>query len=177
MQWLGEAWRRLAFFFRRGQFERNLAEEMDEHLRMKEKDLQEDGMAPDEARQAARRRFGNAPLLRERSRDAWGLVWLDNLLQDLRYGLRQLRRNPGFTAVGVLTLALGIGANTAIFTLIDGIMLRTLPVAKPGELYRLGNTHQCCNIGGIQPHWSIFSFPLYEQLRDHTSELSQHRPR
>src|SRR6516162_6019515 len=87
------------------------------------------------------RRFGNDLLLREESRDMWGWNWLENLLQDIRYGLRQLRRIPGFTTVAVLTLALGIGANTAIFTLVDAVMLKSLPVANPSQLYRLGDNN------------------------------------
>ncbi|HTV55224.1 MAG TPA: permease prefix domain 1-containing protein, partial [Terriglobia bacterium] len=137
MQWMGEVWRRLTFFFRRGQFQRELREEMDEHVRMKQKDLTGDGMPPGEARNAASREFGNALLLRERSRDAWGLAWLETLVQDLRYCLRQLRRSPGFAVVVALTLAMGIGANTAIFSLIDTVMLETLPVTKPQQLVLL----------------------------------------
>ncbi|HEX5412258.1 MAG TPA: ABC transporter permease, partial [Terriglobia bacterium] len=93
--------------------------------------------------------------------------------QDLKYGLRQLRRSPGYTAVAILTLALGIGANTAIFTLVDAIMLKSLPVANPGELYRVGTSNNCCVLGGMQDNWDLYSNALYTQLRDHTPEFSQ----
>jgi len=93
--------------------------------------------------------------------------------QDLRYGWRRLRQSPGFAMVCVLTLALGIGANTAIFTLVDAVMLKSLPVANPKELYRLGNNGNCCVIGGLQDDWAIFSYPLYQQFRDHQPEFSQ----
>jgi predicted permease len=98
---------------------------------------------------------------------------MSTLIQDLMYGLRQLRRNPGYTAVAILTLALGIGANTAIFTLVDAIMLKSLPVVNPGELYRVGNSNNCCVLGGMQDNWDIYSYDLYKQLRDHTPEFSQ----
>src|SRR5437588_9434527 len=96
------------------------------------------------------------------------------LLQDLRYGLRMLTRNPGLTAVAVLTLALRIGANTAIFTLVDAIMLKSLPVANPKQLYRLGDNDNCCVMIGTQNGGSLvqYSDPLYEYLRDHTPEFS-----
>ena len=95
------------------------------------------------------------------------------LMQDLRYGFRRLRQSPGFTIVCVLTLALGIGANTAIFTLVDAVMLKSLPVKNPKELYRLGRGDNCCVIGGLQDNWDIYSYPLYRQFRDHTPEFSE----
>ena len=94
------------------------------------------------------------------------------LLRDVRYALRQLRKAPGFTFVCLLTLALGIGANTAIFTLVDAVMLKSLPVAKPKELYRLGDTFYCCVNGNPRyGSWSLYPYGFYKQLRDHTPEF------
>jgi len=98
---------------------------------------------------------------------------MNALLQDLRYGLRRVRQSPGFVAVCVITLALGIGANTAIFTLLNAVMLKSLPVSKPGELYRLGNSANCCVLTGLQNDWAIYSYPLYQQFRDHNPEFSE----
>ena len=98
---------------------------------------------------------------------------MSTLMQDLRYAFRRLLRSPGFALVCVVTIALGIGANTAIFTLVDAVMLKSLPVASPGQLYRLGNDNNCCVLGGVQGNWAIYSYPLYEQLRDHTPEFSE----
>ncbi len=93
--------------------------------------------------------------------------------KDLRFAFRQLAQSKGFTLTAVLTLALGIGANTAIFTLVDAVMLRSLPVAHPQRLYRLGDDDNCCVLGGIQTHFSIYAYPLYIYLRDHTPEFEQ----
>ncbi|HEY3990866.1 MAG TPA: ABC transporter permease [Acidobacteriaceae bacterium] len=95
---------------------------------------------------------------------------VSQLWQDLRYALRQLRRTPGFAITAVLTLALGVGATTAIFTLIYQVMLRPLPVRAPEQLYKLGRTDDCChNGGGLFGDWSLFSYDLYKQFRDHLS--------
>jgi len=90
---------------------------------------------------------------------------MQNLVGNLRYAVRQFRLSPVFTAAAVLTLALGIGGTTAIFTLIDAVMLRSLPVSDPGRLYRVGEGDDCCVEGGPQDRWGMFSFPLYERLR------------
>lgn len=94
------------------------------------------------------------------------------MMQDLRLAFRQLRESKGFTAAAVLTLALGIGANTAIFTLVHAVMLKSLPVKDPAHLYRLGDADNCCDIGGYQSRFSIFAYPLYVDLRDRTPEFS-----
>ena len=101
-----------------------------------------EGMSREEATRAARRAFGNAALIEERGREAWQWPRLESLLADAKFALRQLRRSPGFAVTAVLTLALGIGANTAIFTLIDSIMLRPLPYPQQERLVRLSGTDE-----------------------------------
>ncbi len=91
----------------------------------------------------------------------------------LRYALRQFRLSPVFTAAAVLTLALGTGGTTAIFTLIHAVMLRSLPVSDPGRLYRVGEGDECCVEGGPQDRWGMFSFPLYERLKAETPEFEE----
>jgi predicted permease len=97
----------------------------------------------------------------------------DGASKDLRFAFRQLAQSKGFTLTAGLTLALGVGANTAIFTLVNAIMLRSLPVADPQRLYRLGDNDNCCVMGGIQTHFSIYAYPLYVYLRDHIPEFEQ----
>src|SRR2546426_8511128 len=98
---------------------------------------------------------------------------MQNLLSNFRYALRQFRLSPVFAAAAVLTLALGIGGTTAIFTLIHAVMLRSLPVADPGSLYRIGDGDNCCVQGGPQDRWGMFSFPLYERLKAETPEFEE----
>ncbi|HXJ91720.1 MAG TPA: ADOP family duplicated permease, partial [Terriglobia bacterium] len=146
----------------------DLAEEIRAHLRMEEQENLEAGMPAEEAHYAALRRFGNVTLVQEGSNEMWKWNWLEQLVQDVRYGLGQLGRKRGFAAVAVLTLALGIGANTAIFSLIDSVMLRMLPVQKPDELVLLKR---------YNPRWGgepspSFTYPLWEQVRDQQDVFS-----
>src|ERR1700720_2119505 len=98
---------------------------------------------------------------------------MHNLLGNLRYAARQFRQSPVFTATAVLTLALGIGGTTAIFTLIHAVMLRSLPVSDPAQLYRVGEGDDCCVEGGPQDRWGMFSFPLYERLKAEVPEFEE----
>ena len=92
---------------------------------------------------------------------------------NLRYAIRQFRQAPVFTATAILTLALGIGGTTAIFSLIHAVMLRSLPVSDPGMLYRVGEGNECCVEGGTQDTWGMFSFPLFERLKKETPEFEE----
>ena len=114
-----------------------LDDDIREHLERETQENIERGMSPEEARYAAMRKFGNVTRVKEDTRAVWISTWLEELVQDVRYGLRTMRNSLGFTAVAILTLALGIGANTAIFSLIDAVMLRSLPVEKPSQLMLL----------------------------------------
>src|ERR1700678_4170295 len=98
---------------------------------------------------------------------------MQKLFGTLRYTLRQFRQSPVFSSAAILTLALGIGGTTAIFTLIHAVMLRSLPVSDPALLYRVGDGDDCCVEGGPQNRWGIFSFPLYERLKAASPEFEQ----
>src|SRR3954447_4407602 len=98
---------------------------------------------------------------------------LRDLQRHISLALRNLGKAPGFTITAIITLALGIGANTAIFTLVHAVMMRSLPVAEPGQLYRLGTSDNCCVNGGLQDHWSVFSYELYQSFQKNVSGFEQ----
>ena len=158
---------RLRALFRRDSLEAEMNEELREHFaRQVEKNLKA-GMTREEAARRARMEFGGQEQLKEECRDARGVNLIETFGQDVRYGLRVLARTPVITSVAILSLALGIGANTAIFSLIDGLMLRMLPVERPQELVQL----QIDSHRGGEP-LNSFTNPLWETLRDHQDVFS-----
>ena len=163
MTWIGELWRQLRYRLSGARFDQDLAEEMRLHLDLRAADKQADGLAPDAARAAARRQFGNAAQLQESSREAWGWALLDSTRQDIRYSLRTMAANPGFTATAVLSLALGIGANTAIFSILNAVVLRSLPVEDPQRLVQVRPGPEGDD---------VFTNPIWEQVRDRQQAFS-----
>jgi len=156
----GQLFRRLTVLFRRDRFDRDLAEEMQAHLEMQAAENRESGMGGEEARLAARRQFGNAAGLQEASREAWGWRMLDEAARDFRLALRTLRRGPGFAAIAVVTLALGIGLNMAAFTLVYKVVLRPVDYRDVG---RLMDVHLVLTDarGTIPMSWS---YPKFQEL-------------
>jgi predicted permease len=161
--------RRLAWWATTRRDEDRLRAEIEEHIALQTADNIRAGMAPAEARRQAALKFGGVEAMKERYREQRGLPSLERLIQDTRYALRRLRLAPAFTASTVMTLALGIGATTSIFTLVYAVLLRSLPVSKPDQLYRLGKKSRCCYFGGYaeENEFSLVSYELYQRFRDH----------
>ena len=158
--------RRFTDFARPGRADRELSREIASHLALLEEDFRRRGLSAEEARFAARRAFGGVEQAKEVQRDARSFPWLNDARQDARYAVRVMRRSPGFTLVAVLTLALGIGANSAIFTVVHAVLLRPLPYLEPDRL-----------VGIIQRHTSFgpdfATWPDYTDWRDRSASLER----
>jgi len=153
----------------------DLGDELKTHLEMQEEDYTALGISPSEARRRARLRLGSTPAIVENVRDLEFVTLLEGWYRDFVLGLRVLRKRPVFTITATVTLALGIGATTSIFTLVHAVLLKSLAVANPGELYRLGREARCCYWGGYsqEKEFSLVSYQLYQHLRDNTNGFAE----
>ncbi|MGB9464316.1 MAG: ABC transporter permease, partial [Candidatus Acidiferrum sp.] len=152
-------------FWRRQKRESELEEELQSHLRMAAQDRTDRGATPEQAIGAARRELGNVGLIKEVTREMWGWVSFERLMQDLRYGLRMLVKSPGFTVIAILTLALGIGANTALFSVVNGVLLNPLPYSHPEQLVWLAESKPNFATGSI-------SFPNFRDWQKNNRTFS-----
>src|SRR6185437_1216095 len=172
MDLLTEFLRRLRALFNGRRLHSDLDEEMRLHIELRAQQHAASGLPVEEARRVAHRSFGNPTVLREQSHLAWGWGWLESFLKDVAYGLRSLLRSPALTAVALLSLALGIGANTAIFSFLDAVLLRDLPVQQPQQLVLLG-TGAWDGIADAYGITELYSYPFYRELQKDNSVFSQ----
>ena len=170
-RWLRTLPLRLRSLFRRDQVERELSDELQHHLEQKTQQYLAAGLGAEEAHRKARREFGGLEQSKENCRDARRVSHIQDLLQDLGFGLRILRNSPGFAIVAILSLALGIGANTAIFELLDAVLLRTLPVAAPERLAEIRLNHEG-RIGNSVARQKEYSSAQWQQLEQQQQAFS-----
>ena len=156
MDWFRQFRFRLSRLLNLPASQEDLADEIQSHIEIEIDENIERGMSPTEARRAARLKFGSIATAREESREAWGFVWLETTFLDLRYAVRSLCQNPGFTAVVVVSLALGIGANTAVFSVVNAILLRPLPYEDPERIVLI-------NSGWYKPPASPADYQAWEE--------------
>src|ERR1700722_13792612 len=159
--------------FGNARVERELDQELRGFLDASAADKLRSGMTQEDAARAARMEMGSKNAVKHRIRSAGWESILDNFLHDLRFGIRALARSPGFTAVAILSLALGIGANTAIFTLLNAVLLRPLPVSQPQQLVLFGQGQWVGSVGGLpNKSWQLFSYPFYRAFAAQTPSFS-----
>ncbi|HEV8410670.1 MAG TPA: ABC transporter permease [Gemmatimonadaceae bacterium] len=163
---------RLTSIFGRARRERELSEEIESHVQIETDELINRGVAPAEARRMALAHGGGVSEVHDAYRDQRGIPAVEQLLQDIRYGARTLRRSPGFTMIIVVMLALGIGSNTAIFTLIDAVVMRQLPVPHPEQLIAIGDPSRVGGFSDGTPRTDLLSYPLYLALRQQSHAFS-----
>ena len=176
MNWIRELLSRCAGLLHGRRLDGDLDQEVESHVDFAIEDNMRRGMTREQARTAALRAFGGVTQVKESYRAQRGVPFITVLLQDLRYAVRRLRTSPVFSLVVIVTLALGIGANTAIFTLVEGFLLRSLPVADPARLYRIGDRNTCCYHGNFENRdgdFDLFSYDLYRRLRQAAPEFEQ----
>ncbi|MBV9038902.1 MAG: ABC transporter permease, partial [Acidobacteriaceae bacterium] len=174
MRSLQRFFQRLNSWRKTREYEERLQAEIEEHLALQTEENVRAGWSLVEARRQAALKFGAAEAIKEEYREERGFLFFETLWQDARHTLRRLRKAPTFTVTTVLTLALGIGATTSIFTLAYAVLFKSLAVAHPDELYRLGKSAQCCSWNTYsQGEWSMISYELYKQFRDHTPGFAE----
>lgn len=162
--------------FARKRLEIELDKELRFHFESQVADKVRSGIPESEARRLTRLEFGGIEQIKEDCRERRGTLWLESIVRDVRYSLRRLREAPMFSSMVVLTLALGLGANTAIFSLVHAILLRSLPVADPSRLYRIGDKMHCCYYGGFESDdgdFDLFSYDLFRQFQQASPEFDQ----